>query len=32
MGEKRLPQRVMLGELVGGRGYPGGLETTGWLI
>ena len=26
MGEKRLPQRVMVGELVGGKGYSGGQE------
>ena len=32
MGEERLPQRVMLGELVGGKGYSGGQRRTGWLI
>ena len=32
MGEERLPQRVMFGELVGGRGYLGGQEKTGWII
>ena len=26
MGEERLPQRVMFGELVGGKGYSGGKE------
>ena len=26
MGEERLPQRVMFGELVGGKGYSGGQE------
>ena len=30
MGEERLPQRVMLGELVGGKGYSGGQEK-GWM-
>ena len=29
MGEDRLPQRVMFGELVGGKGYSGGQERTG---
>ena len=33
MGEERLSQRVMFGELVGGKGYSGGQEIrTGWLI
>ena len=32
MGEERLPQRVMLGELVRGKGYSGGQRRTGWLI
>ena len=27
MGEERLPQRVMFGELVGGKGYSGGQEN-----
>ena len=26
MGEERLPQRVMFGELLGGKGYSGGQE------
>ena len=30
MGEERLPQRVMLGELVGGKGYSGGQEKD-WM-
>ena len=30
MGEERLPQRVMFGELVGGKGYSGGQEKN-WL-
>ena len=30
MGEKRLPQRVMFGELVGGKGYSGGQEKD-WM-
>ena len=30
MGEERLPQRVMFGELVGGRGYSGGQEKD-WM-
>ena len=30
MGEERLPQRVMFGELVGGKGYSGGQEKD-WL-
>ena len=29
-GEERLPQRVMFGELAGGKGYPGGQEKD-WL-
>ena len=29
MGEERLPQRVMFGELVGGKGYSGGHEKDG---
>ena len=32
MGEERLPQRVMFGELVGGKGYSGGHKRTGWCI
>ena len=32
MGEERLPQRVMFGELVGGKGYSLGKKRTGWLI
>ena len=28
-GEERLPQRVMFGELVGGKGYSGGQEKDG---
>ena len=28
MGEERLPQRVMFGELVGGKGYSGGQEKN----
>ena len=32
MGEERLPQRVMFGELVGGRATQGGKRRTGWLI
>ena len=31
MGEERLPQRVMFGELVGDKGYSGGQEE-GWLV
>ena len=31
MGEERLPQRVMFGELVGGKGYSGGQEKN-WLV
>ena len=31
MGEKRLPQRVMFGELVGGKGYSGGQEKD-WIV
>ena len=31
MGEERLPQRVMFGELVGGKGYSGGQEKD-WLV
>ena len=31
MGEKRLPQRVMFGELVGGKGYSGGQEKEDWM-
>ena len=30
-GEERLPQRVMFGELVGGKGYSGGQEKD-WLV
>ena len=30
MGEERLPQRVMFGELVGGKGYSRGQEKD-WL-
>ena len=30
MGEERLPQRGLFGELVGGKGYSGGQEK-GWL-
>ena len=30
MGEERLPQRVMFGEFVGGKGYPGGQEKD-WM-
>ena len=30
MGEERLPQRVMIGELVGGKGYSGGQEKD-WI-
>ena len=30
MGEERLPQRVMFGELVGGKGYSGGQEKD-WM-
>ena len=30
MGEDRLPQRVMFGEFVGGKGYSGGQEKD-WL-
>ena len=29
MGEERLPQRVMFGELVDGKGYSGGQEKEG---
>ena len=32
MGEESLPQRVMFGELFGGKGYSGGKRRTGWLI
>ena len=32
MGEERLPQRVMFGEFVGGKGYSGGKRRTGWII
>ena len=31
IGEERLPQRVMFGELVGGKGYSGGQEKD-WLV
>ena len=31
MGEERLPQRVMFGELVGGKGYSGGQEKD-WMV
>ena len=31
MGEERLPQRVMFGQLVGGKGYSGGQEKH-WLV
>ena len=34
-GEERLPQRVMLEQLVGGKGYSGekgGKGKTGWII
>ena len=31
MREERLPQRVMLGELVGGKGYSGGQEKD-WMV
>ena len=31
MGEERLPQTVMFGELVGGKGYPGGQEKD-WMV
>ena len=31
MGEKRLPQRVIFGELIGGQGYSGGHEKD-WLV
>ena len=31
MGEERLPQRVMSGELVGGKGYSGGQEKD-WMV
>ena len=31
MGEERLPQREMFGELVGGKGYSGGQEKD-WLV
>ena len=31
VGEERLPQRVMFGELVGGKGYSGGQEKD-WLV
>ena len=30
-GEERLPQRVMFGELVGGKGYSGGQEKD-WMV
>ena len=32
MAEERLPQRVMFGELLGGKGSSGGKRRTGWLI
>ena len=32
VGGKRLTQRVMFGELVGGKGYSGAKKKTGWLI
>ena len=31
MGEERLPQRVMFGELVGGKGYSGG-QKKDWMV
>ena len=31
MGEERVPQRVMYGELVGGKGYSGGQEKD-WMV
>ena len=31
MGEESLPQRVMFGELVGGKGYSGGQEKD-WMV
>ena len=31
MREERLPQRVMFGEIVGGKGYSGGQERD-WLV
>ena len=31
MGEVRLPQRVMFGEFVGGKGYSGGQEKEDWM-
>ena len=31
MGEERLPQRVMFGELVGGKGFSGGQEKD-WMV
>ena len=31
MGEERLPQKVIFGELVGGKGYSGG-EEKGWMV
>ena len=31
MGEERLPQRVMFGEFVGGKGYSGGQEKN-WMV
>ena len=30
MGEELLPQRVMFGELVGGKGFSGDKRRTGW--
>ena len=32
MGEERLPQRVMFGELAGGKGYSGGQEKEEMLV
>ena len=32
MGEERVPQRVMFGEFVGGKGYSGGMRKTGRLL
>ena len=32
MGEERLPQRVMFGELVGGKAAQGGNRKIGWII
>ena len=31
MGEKRPPQRVVFGELVGGKGYSGGQDKD-WMV